>query len=719
MTSRDLIDALAAADLLTDDQIAQVRDSAHASDDDPTFLAEELVGRAWLTRYQIDRLLQGDRSGLWLGAYVLLEPLGEGGMGTVFKARHRRMKRLVALKIIRHEWLSRPDAVGRFYREVELAGRLSDPHIVTAFDAGEAEGVHYFVMEYVVGLDLARLVRDRGPLSSAAAAEVARQAALGLAHAHDRGLIHRDIKPSNLLRADEDGVVKVLDFGLAFAPQGVADELTQIGSVLGTPDYLAPEQAMDIRQADARSDLYGLGCTLYFLLVGSPPFPGGTPLEKLVKHREIDPAPVEALRPGIPRGLGSVVRRLMAKRPEDRFPTAAAVAEALAPFRAAEAFASIADLSDWTRLPDLPPSDFGTAIANPVSSQARGSETWTAPSSTIGGSRSVKRNGWLNRRRLLALIFLLAVLAGVFAVRLATRPGTIVVEVLEMGVELRVDRESIQIDSRRTGRVNLGGGRHRVQVKRGAEVLYDQDAYVRPGDRTFVPVRWAISPEAIEARMRSAWEQLSQNHLDAAIDMYTEVIRLAPGHAWAYNMRGEAYLQRVQDPFALADFDRAIALDPSLVRSYKCRGWVLARNGQNRRAIQDFGAAIRLAPGWSEPYVCRAELLVKLGDIASANADFRQALALDPNAVQDPAFRPISGADFLARGDAYLKAGNHARAIADYSEAIRIDPRDAAAFRRRAQAHAIRHDSTNAEADNREADRLERSQTPCSINGGG
>jgi formylglycine-generating enzyme required for sulfatase activity/tRNA A-37 threonylcarbamoyl transferase component Bud32 len=267
------------------------------------------------------------------GRYRLLEKLGEGGMGAVYKARDARLGRVVALKVIRRELLAHPDAARRFLREVRAAAQLSHPNVVHALDAGEAGGTHFLALEFVEGADLATLVRQRGPLPVELARDCVRQAALGLQHAFERGLVHRDVKPSNLLLT-RDGQVKVLDLGLARRHQADEGEasttLTREGAVMGTLDYIAPEQALDAHSADIRADLYSLGCTLYFLLTGRVPFPGGSATEKLLKHQLEEPEPVERLRPGLPPAVAAVVRNLMAKRPEDRYRTPAELAAALA-----------------------------------------------------------------------------------------------------------------------------------------------------------------------------------------------------------------------------------------------------------------------------------------------------------------------------------------------------------------------------------------------------
>ncbi len=298
-------------------------------------LARELVKRGWLTPYQVNQLVRGRGKDLLLGPYHILEPLGEGGMGQVFKARHPLMKRLVALKVIRAERLKSGDALRRFQREIEAAAKLSHPNVVIAHDAQQAGGCLFFVMEYIEGTDLGKLVQKRGALPIGEACEYVRQAALGLQHAHEHGLVHRDIKPSNLLLS-RGGVVKVLDMGLARigaqAPGDSVTALTEEGSMMGTPDYMAPEQASDAHRADIRADIYSLGCTLYALLVARAPFAGGSFAQKIAAHLCSEPQPLEQLRPDVPPALAAVVRRMMAKRPEQRYSTPAETAAALAPF---------------------------------------------------------------------------------------------------------------------------------------------------------------------------------------------------------------------------------------------------------------------------------------------------------------------------------------------------------------------------------------------------
>lgn len=274
--------------------------------------------------------------------YRVLGLVGSGGMGAVYKAEHRLMERLVALKVISPSFLQNAAAVDRFHREFKSAARLSHPNVVTAFDAEREGNLHFLVMEFVEGLSLDRLVQQTGKLPVPQACRLMHQAALGLAHAHERGMVHRDIKPHNLM-VSRKGHLKILDFGLArlasehfVEPSGQdggseRPGVTTAGMILGTPDYIAPEQATDARTADIRSDIYSLGCTFYFALTGQPPFPKGSFVEKLKQHAASLPTPIRELRPDVPPGLVRVLDKMLAKRPADRYQTPSELARDLAP----------------------------------------------------------------------------------------------------------------------------------------------------------------------------------------------------------------------------------------------------------------------------------------------------------------------------------------------------------------------------------------------------
>ena len=299
--------------------------------DGKTF-AKLLLESQKLNEFQARELLSGSNIPLVLNQYVLLKEIGAGGMGQVFQAQHRKMKRFAAIKLLKLSLVKDEAAVKRFLREVEAAAKLSHPNIVQTYDADECRGIHFLAMEYVDGKDLAAVANQRGKLPVADAVNYAMQASHGLAFAHSKGIVHRDIKPANLL-LDNEGVVKILDMGLARidgAAAGAQEGLTQSGQVLGTVDYMSPEQAFDTCRVDARADIYSLGCTLYRLLTTQNMYEGDSLLQKLMGHRN-KPIPKLALhRPDILPALVSIFERMVAKDPNDRFQSMAEVESALA-----------------------------------------------------------------------------------------------------------------------------------------------------------------------------------------------------------------------------------------------------------------------------------------------------------------------------------------------------------------------------------------------------
>jgi serine/threonine protein kinase/WD40 repeat protein len=301
-----------------------------APGDSPGALADTLVGAGLLTRFQADRLLQGKSRGFLLGGYRILERLGSGTSGQVFLAEHQALGRRVALKVLSQIAAEDPTAVERFRREARAVAQLNHPNIVRAYDIGSVGKLHFLVMEYVDGTNLQALVEQSGRLPPAQAAQYVLQAAQALHHLHQAGLVHRDVKPSNLL-LDRSGVVKLTDLGLARFCHDKKDQLTnrQGAGVMGTLDYLSPEQAQDSHDVDIRTDIYSLGGTFFFLLIGHPPFQGGSVTQKLVWAQLREPEDVRQLRPEVPEGLAAVVRRMMAKNPAHRYQTPQEVVAAL------------------------------------------------------------------------------------------------------------------------------------------------------------------------------------------------------------------------------------------------------------------------------------------------------------------------------------------------------------------------------------------------------
>ncbi len=326
----DLLPVIRQSGVLTDKQFADVKDKVAGGDypADPAALADRLVKENVLSDYQAKRFLANKSHGLVVGRYVILDRLGSGSMGRVYKAHHLMMDRLVAIKIIAPEIVSNERIIARFQREMKLVGRLDHPNVIRAFDADQVGKILYIVMEYVQGQSLAERMRKKS-LSPAEVIDIGAQAALGLAHAHAQGIVHRDVKPSNLLLTD-DRQVKVLDLGLGVLME--ADNSTSFatadGITVGTIDYMSPEQACG-REVDGRSDLFSLGCSMYHLMTGALPYPGESPIERMGRRIKNSPVPITQVRRDLPSALVRVLDKLLAHKPHERFQTAAEAAEAL------------------------------------------------------------------------------------------------------------------------------------------------------------------------------------------------------------------------------------------------------------------------------------------------------------------------------------------------------------------------------------------------------
>lgn len=298
--------------------------------EDPVAVCKELEDAGIITRWQSEKILQGKYKGFFLGSHKLLGHLGSGGMSSVYLAEHMLMKHKRAIKVLPKSKLGKNSYLERFQREAKAIASLNHPNIVRAYDINNEKDTHYLVMEYVEGADMQNLVRKHGPLPYAVAADYIAQAARGLHHAHEAGLIHRDVKPANLL-VNKDGVVKVLDLGLALFLEDTDASLTMEynDKVLGTADYLPPEQAINSHKIDSRADMYGLGCTLYFLLTGHPPFPDGSIASRIIKHQNSMPPDIRKERVDCPGELDGVCVKMMQKEPKFRYSTCLQVAEIL------------------------------------------------------------------------------------------------------------------------------------------------------------------------------------------------------------------------------------------------------------------------------------------------------------------------------------------------------------------------------------------------------
>jgi serine/threonine-protein kinase len=361
-----LMDVLRQFHLLTEKQLVQLPLLVQGRCGDARLLAKMLIRKGWLSVYQVNQLLAGNGKDLVIGPYLVLDKLGQGGLSQVLRARHRETNSLFAIKMIRPEVFASPEGRTQFLQEVEAMARLDHPNVVQFCDADQHADTYYFAMEYVEGTDLGKVIRLSGALPVHEACDYVRQAALGLQHAYERNLIHRDIKPVNLFLTYQSEsksshnllaaagaaapagraarapiqlkpLIKILDWGLASlrSPKGLCrDSTIELieRSVVGTADYLSPEQARNANAVDIRGDIYSLGCSLYYLLTGQAPFPDGSLMQKILAHQQAQPRPIDEFRTDVPAGVIAIVKRMMAKRPEDRFQTPASVALSLLSF---------------------------------------------------------------------------------------------------------------------------------------------------------------------------------------------------------------------------------------------------------------------------------------------------------------------------------------------------------------------------------------------------
>ncbi len=336
--------------------------------DSPATMASSMVRAGLLSHFQAEQLMQGKWRGFFIGRYRILEMLGSGGMGNVFLGQHAHMHRLVAIKVLPFEMAKNPSTLQRFYREARAGAALDHPNIVRSYDIDQNERLHFLAMEYVDGSSLQEVVKRHGALSPLRACHYIRQAALGLQHAHESGLVHRDIKPGNLL-LDRAGTLKILDMGLARFLHDKEDNITRKydETVLGTADYFSPEQAIDSHTVDIRADIYGLGATFYFLLTGHPPFEEANMVQKLLYHQTKQPKSIKTYRNDVPDGVLAIIDKMMAKKPDERYQTPNELAEALAP---------------WTTKPIPPPPDNEMPRLSPVVQRAVLNQQGTAPTSS-------------------------------------------------------------------------------------------------------------------------------------------------------------------------------------------------------------------------------------------------------------------------------------------------------------------------------------------------
>lgn len=385
---QEFVDLLHRSELMDADQLRGA-DAQFDSGATPEMLAEHLTSSGLLTKWQTKYLLMGRARGFRLGDYILLDQLGRGGMGSVFLARHRLIDRQVAIKIFSSSHGDQESLLRRFDREAFATAKLSHPNIVRVFDIDQQGDTHYMVMELIRGQDLRAIVKQSGPLSLTKAAHYMAQAAVGLHHAHGRGLIHRDVKPANLV-VTQDDVLKVLDLGLALIRNDeavAALTVTNAHTMMGTADYLSPEQALHAHEVDHRADIYSLGCTFYFLLTGQAPFNEGTMAQRILMHQNNAPRDVRALREDCPHALATICMTMLAKRPEDRITSGNEVAKGLCRWLLSNGF----DTSNTTYGKLYEP------IALPVDSSAESSQPVELERVDDGGTLEKLQNSRANQ----------------------------------------------------------------------------------------------------------------------------------------------------------------------------------------------------------------------------------------------------------------------------------------------------------------------------------
>lgn len=479
-------------------------------------LAKRLVKEKKISAYQAQVVYSGKGKTLTMGSYFVLDKLGQGGMGMVLKAEHRMMKRLVAIKVLSPAVTKTKELAQRFQREVEAAARLTHPNIVGAFDAGETNGSPFLVMEYVPGDDLSSIVKKKGPLSVDQAIDCIAQAAKGLEFAHSQGVIHRDIKPANLLM-DTKGVVKILDMGLArIEATDVATQadLTGTGAVMGTVDYMAPEQALSTKHADARSDLYSLGISLWYLLTGKAAYEGDSLMARLLAHREQPIPSLRAVRGDVPESLDHLFEKLVAKKQADRYQTATELLVDLQSCRTGASIKAVTvaevatgpdEFQNFLHHLDSPTEGPRGGRSNPLitgtKTVARSQASMTSTDETMPPtpasetqrfrrpkSREVKSPPWFQDRRLQIAggAAVLVLLAAVFLFQ--TPNGTLRVEILDPEVEMTIKGTDLKFHGADLDPVSLKVGEKKLLVTRGNESFATESIEIKKGKETRVKV---------------------------------------------------------------------------------------------------------------------------------------------------------------------------------------------------------------------------------------
>ena len=482
-------ETIAGFDDTDDSMLVAVREAAvdvvAAATSTPAEVVLQQIANPWSSPGDVEK---PTTTGEWIRDYELLEQLGRGGMGTVYKAVHARLQRPVAIKLLPSRRLRDPDAVARFEREMRAIGKLDHPAIVRATDAGDADGTHFLVMDYVEGIDLSQLIKLTGPMDVASACEVIRQAAIGLQYAHDQGLIHRDVKPSNLMvevslqgaqggsTRENAAFVKLLDLGLALfgAASEAVDELTTVGQLMGTLDYMAPEQADNSHDVDARADVYSLGATMFKLLTGTAPYETSerrTPLQKMKALATVDAPSIKTRDIGLPDDVAVIVDRMLLRERSSRFQTAAEVAQAVTPFCSGHRLAELTQQGMQSihqaprDEPSARPVDFKSSSRHIVSSVVGAA---AAPNFADAKQEAQKGTNatWPPRRLIMRSVMgtlscLFVVAAGIL-IRIKTDTGTLIIECAssDVPVEIRQGNDMVK-------ELTLSAGDNKVTLRSG------------------------------------------------------------------------------------------------------------------------------------------------------------------------------------------------------------------------------------------------------------
>ncbi|QDU15061.1 Serine/threonine-protein kinase PknB [Gimesia maris] len=515
MTLEQFASQLDDSGVISAEDIAAFQESQSPPVESAEDLAKLLVKHKKVTKLQAKLVFQGKGKQLQLGNYLIQDKIGSGGMGDVYLAKHSRMNRSVALKVLPAAMAEDEKTIRRFQREVQAAAKLSHPNVVTAHDADEAKGIHYLVMEYVDGTDLGAFIKKQGVLPVGQALDYILQAAKGLEYAHEEGIIHRDIKPSNML-LDKKGNVKILDMGLARIDdvdgKNSITALTNSGSVMGTVDYMSPEQAQSTHTADNRSDIYSLGCSLYYLLTGDSVYGGQTIVNRIMAHRDQPIPSLCSSQIHVPSDVDALYQKMIAKQPEDRFQSMSEVISAIENCSLIKSSSTVSsepsdlELHKFLQSQRIVASPTIVMSADAMTAEKSLIDIQETPTSdflnkTLGGTafkplpkrkKPIGKRGWIAVGTVLASLILLA---GIF-ITVDTAEGTIVLEIDQPELAGAV----VTVDDQQKITIKTGEGKelitveadketHTLKVTKGGFETFTKQFTVKAGGKETIKVR--------------------------------------------------------------------------------------------------------------------------------------------------------------------------------------------------------------------------------------